>query len=303
MEDVRFVIVTGLSGAGKSLAVRCLEDLGFFCVDNLPPTLIPKFAELCQQSGGKLRRIALVVDIRGGDFFDSTVEALEELERHGVPYQILFLEASDETLVRRFKETRRRHPLAPQGRVIEGLAEERRRLESLRGKAHYILDTTTLSPQELRRRVAEEFAGPGPAGRLVVHLVSFGFKFGVPLDADLLLDVRFLPNPHYVPSLRHLTGEDRAVRDYVFQWPMSRKFLQKTWSLLKFLLPHYMNEGKSHLTIGVGCTGGQHRSVLIANMLAERIQAEGFTVVTEHRDMARHLAEEERMAAKEGEQE
>lgn len=303
MEDVRFVIITGLSGAGKSLAVRCLEDMGFFCVDNLPPALIPKFAELCRQSGGKLNRIALVVDIRGGDFFNSTVEALEEIEREGVPYQILFLEASDETLVRRFKETRRRHPLAPQGRIVEGLAEERRRLEALRGKAHYILDTTTLSPQELRRRVAEQFTGPGPAGRMVVHLVSFGFKYGIPLDADLLLDVRFLSNPHYVSSLRHLTGEDRAVRNYIFQWPVSRKFLHKTWGLLKFLLPHYVNEGKSHLTIGVGCTGGQHRSVLIANMLAERIQSEGFTVVVEHRDMARHQSEEAQTAGSEVERE
>lgn len=260
VDDIRFVIITGLSGAGKSQAVRSLEDMGFFCVDNLPPALIPKFAELCLQSGGKIKRIALVVDIRGGDFFDSTMDSLEELDRAGLPYQILYLEANDEVLIRRFKETRRRHPLAPQGRIVEGLAEERRRLEPLRGKASHIIDTTNMAPQELRRRVEELFGGDAPAARMIVNVVSFGFKYGLPLDADLLLDVRFLPNPHYVPSLRPHTGNEAPVREYVMRWPLTRRFLAKAWSLLAFLLPHYMNEGKSQLTIAIGCTGGQHRS-------------------------------------------
>ncbi len=290
MDGIRFVIITGLSGAGKTEAVRCLEDLGFFCVDNLPPTLIPKFAELCLQSGGKLNRIALVVDIRGGDFFDSALEALEALERTGFVCEILFLEASEEVLVRRFKETRRRHPLAVEGRIVEGLAEEVRRLEVLRGKAHHIIDTSNLTPRELRRLVAERFAGEGPAGRMAVNLVSFGFKYGLPLDADMVLDVRFLPNPHYVPSLRPLTGEEADVREYVLKWPLTKQFLTRAWALLSFLLPHYVSEGKSQFTLAVGCTGGQHRSVVIANILAERIRALGFRASVTHRDATRWQA-------------
>lgn len=298
MEDIRFVIITGLSGAGKSQAIRSLEDRGFFCVDNLPPALIPKFAELCLQSGGKLKRVALVVDVRGGDFFDSTMDALEELERMGLAYQVLYLEASDDALVRRFKETRRRHPLAPQGRVVEGLAEERHRLEPLRGKAHHIIDTTSMTPQDLRRRLDELFGADAPAARMIVNVVSFGFKYGIPLDADLIFDVRFLPNPHYVPSLRPHTGNEAPVRDYVMQWPVTRKFLTRLWSLLSFLLPHYVNEGKTQLTIGVGCTGGQHRSVVIANHLAERMRRERHTVVVEHRDLHRWREELEREEAR-----
>lgn len=294
MERVRFVIITGLSGAGRSEAVRCLEDLGFFCVDNLPPTLIPKFAELCLQSGGRLSRIALVVDIRGREFFDSAVEALEELERRGLAYEILFLEASDEVLVRRFKETRRRHPLAHEGRVVEGLAEERRRLEVLRGRARHIIDTSSLTPRELRRRLAELFADGDPAARMSVHLLSFGYKYGLPLDADLVLDVRFLPNPHYVASLRPLTGEEAAVREYVLKWPLTRRFLTKAWSFLSFLLPHFVSEGKAQLTVAVGCTGGQHRSVVIANILAERVRHHGFPVTVTHRDVTRWQEEQER---------
>lgn len=300
MDGIRFVIITGLSGAGKTEVMRSLEDLGFFCVDNLPPALIPKFAELCRQSGGKLGRIALVVDIRGGDFFDSAVEALEELERTGFAYEILFLEASEEVLVRRFKETRRRHPLAAEGRIVEGLAEEARRLETLRGKAHHIIDTSNLAPRDLRRLVAERFAGAGPEGRMTVNLVSFGFKHGLPLDADTVLDVRFLPNPHYVPSLRPLTGEDPDVREYVLKWPLTKQFLARAWALISFLLPHYVNEGRSEFTLAVGCTGGQHRSVVVVNTLAERIRALGFTVTVTHRDAVRLQAGRSRGDAGEG---
>lgn len=288
MRDVRFVIITGLSGAGKTHAVRVLEDLGFFCVDNLPPTLIPKFAELCSQPGGKVNRVALVIDIRGGEFFDSTFEALESLERVGFAYQILFLEASDEALVRRFKETRRRHPLAPQGRILEGIQEERRRLEELRGKAHIIIDTSNFTPQQLREQIKAIFAADQELPPFVVSVVSFGFKFGLPRDADLVFDVRFLPNPHYVESLRTLNGNHYTVKEYVMKWPLTQKFIRRLFGLICFLLPHYLNEGKPQLTIGIGCTGGQHRSVVVANRLAELLKARQHTVVVEHRDIEKN---------------
>lgn len=275
------MIITGLSGAGKSLAVRALEDLGFFCVDNLPPELIPKFAELCQQ--GRLHRVALVVDIRGGEFFPQVFSALEHLESVGFPYQILFLEASDEVLVRRYKETRRLHPLAPHGGVLEGIQEERRRLQELRGKAHIVLDTSDLSPQKLREEVMHLFTGRRRG--LIVVVRTFGYKHGVPRDADLVFDVRFLPNPNYVEDLRPLDGTDPRVRDYVLRWPVSRRFLRLLSSLFRFLLPQYVAEGKTQLTVAIGCTGGRHRSVVVADYLADFIRRLGHTVLTEHRDI------------------
>ncbi|MDI7250701.1 MAG: RNase adapter RapZ [Bacillota bacterium] len=277
----RLVIITGLSGAGKSLAVRALEDLGFFCVDNLPPELIPKFAELCQQ--GRIQRVALVVDIRGGEFFGEVFSALEHLESVGFPYQILFLEASDEVLVRRYKETRRLHPLAPHGGVLEGIQEERRRLQELRGKAHIVLDTSDLSPQKLREEITHLFTGRRRG--LIVVIRTFGYKHGVPRDADLVFDVRFLPNPNYVEDLRPLDGTDPRVRDYVLRWPVSRRFLRLLGGLLRFLLPQYVAEGKTQLTLAVGCTGGRHRSVVVAEYLADFIRRLGHTVLTEHRDI------------------
>ncbi|MEW6546945.1 MAG: RNase adapter RapZ [Bacillota bacterium] len=277
----QLVIITGLSGAGKSLAVRTLEDLGFFCVDNLPPELIPKFAELCQQ--GRLQRVALVVDIRGGEFFGEVFSALEHLEAVGLPYRIIFLEASDEVLVRRYKETRRRHPLAPHGGILEGIQEERRRLQELRGRAHIVLDTSDLSPQKLREEVMQLFAGRRRG--LIVVVRTFGYKHGIPLDADLVLDVRFLPNPNYVDSLRDLDGTDPRVRDYVLRWPVSRRFLRLLGGLFRFLLPQYVAEGKTQLTVAVGCTGGRHRSVVVAEYLADFFRRLGHTVLTEHRDI------------------
>ncbi len=285
MQDIRFVVVTGLSGAGKSLALRALEDAGYFCVDNLPPALIPKFAEICAQSGGKIRRIAIVVDIRGGAFFDSLLDALQDLERTGFAYQILFLEADDETLVRRFKETRRRHPLAPQGRVLEAIREERCRLEEIRGRAHRIIDTSALSPQKFREEILEIFATDQDPERFIVTVVSFGFKHGLPLDADLVFDVRFLPNPHYVDSLRPLDGGDPLVEEYVMRWPIAQQFMRRLASLVEFLLPQYLAEGKTQLAIGIGCTGGQHRSVVIANRLARLLREKHHTVLVEHRDL------------------
>lgn len=288
LPELKFVLITGLSGAGKTEAIRSFEDLGYFCIDNLPPALIPKFAELCAHSEGKINHIALVCDIRGRGFFDHLFEALEELESIGFGYQILFLEASDETLVRRFKETRRRHPLTPEGTVLEGIRQERVRLQELRGRAHHIIDTSELTPRELRQEIARWFAETGDRPLMSVSVISFGFKHGLPLDADLAIDVRFLPNPHYVASLAPFTGNDKAVRDYVFKWPITERFLAKFLDLLDFLLPLYVKEGKPQLVIAIGCTGGRHRSVAIANYVADFIRSRGFTVNVEHRGLEYH---------------
>ena len=290
MKDIRLVIVTGLSGAGKTQAIKCLEDLGFFCVDNLPPAFIPKMAELCLHSEGKISRLALGIDIRGRQFFESAVASLEELERSGFVYQILFLEASAETLVRRYKETRHRHPLAPMGRVEEGIKRERRYLEELRGRAHIILDTSGFTVQRLREEISQLFTRDEEIPRLIVNVVSFGFKHGLPLDADLVFDCRFLPNPHYVPTLRPLTGAEAEVREYVTKWPLTRRFLRKLTGMIEFLLPNYVTEGKTQLTVAIGCTGGRHRSVVVANHLAEWLKERSFAVVTEHRDVDKGTA-------------
>ncbi len=284
VEGLQLVVVTGLSGAGKSQASHALEDLGFYCVDNLPPALIPTFAELCAGSAGRVNRAALVVDIRGREFFEDAAAALQELEARGYHYQILFLEASDDALVNRYRVTRRRHPLAPSGRVLDGIAEERRRLEPLRGRAHRIIDTTDLGPRMLRQRLLEIYGeGPGTAA-MAVNIVTFGFRHGLPRDADLVMDVRFLPNPHYVPSLRDLTGNDAAVRAYLMEWPVVHRFLELFGSLCDFLLPQYAAEGKPQVTLAVGCTGGRHRSVVVGNWLTERLRSEGVPVHVEHRD-------------------
>ena len=288
-ETMIFLIITGLSGAGKTQAIRCLEDLGFFCVDNLPPELITKFAELCHQADTPVKRVAVVIDIRGGEFFTSASEALENLEKMGTPFRIFFLEADDETLIQRFKETRRRHPLAPQGRVSEGIQEERRRLEYLRGRADRIIDTSHMTVSDLRNMLAEEVLEPdGKHPRLLIHVVSFGFKHGLPIDADLVFDVRFLPNPYYVNSMREQTGDDPNVRDYVMKWPLTQQFLEKLWSLIDFTIPHYINEGKSQLTVAIGCTGGRHRSVAIANYIGEKLKQRYPGVIVEHRDKDRN---------------
>lgn len=282
-QTLQLVIITGLSGAGKTQAVHAFEDMGYFCVDNLPPTLIPKFAELCLE--GQHSRVAVVVDIRGGEFFASTAQALEELDRMGVPYRILFLEADDDTLVRRFKETRRRHPLARDVRVVDAIAAERRLLEGLRGRAHAVIDTSGLNPHELRRAIFRRFADDQGGPSLTVNIVTFGFKHGLPADADLVFDVRFLPNPHYVPSLRDASGSDPRVRDYVLQWSVTRDFLKRLNQLIDFLVPQYLNEGRTQLTIAVGCTGGRHRSVVIGEQLARHLRARFPSVAVQHRDV------------------
>jgi len=283
-----FVIITGLSGAGKTSALHFLEDLGFFCVDNLPSVLLPDFARLLPRER-ETPGVAVVVDVRGGELFDRAVEAFQKLEDMGVSYRIVYLDALDEVLIRRFKETRRRHPLAPEGRVAEGLAEERRRLEPWRDRAHIVLDTTHLRPADLRRRLADLFSRP--LEPLFLYLVSFGYKFGLPLDADLVVDVRFLPNPHYVPELRPLPGTDRRVVRYVLQMEAARDFLRRMKSFLRFLLPHYLAEGKSQFTIALGCTGGRHRSVVLAEALGRFLRRLGYRVTVEHRDLERACEE------------
>lgn len=291
MQDVRLVIVTGMSGAGKTQVMRTMEDIGYFCVDNLPPALIPKFAELCTQSQGAVNKVALVVDIRGREFFDTLMQVLEGMENQGYVYEIVFLEASDETLIRRYKESRRQHPMAPHGRISAGIASERERVEHVRGRATHIIDTSDLSTAQLREKVIGLFAGESEQERMRITLVSFGFKHGVPLDADMVFDVRFLPNPFYVDSLRKKSGTVPEVSEYIWKWPITQQFLEKLWILIDFLVPNYIKEGKNNLVIAIGCTGGMHRSVFIAHKLYEGLKEKGFKVNIEHRDVRRNDVE------------
>lgn len=283
---VQLVVITGMSGAGKSEAMRSMEDLGYFCVDNLPPALLPKFVDMFETPGEPLKKVAVVIDIRGGDFFDDIVGALAELDSRLFAYQILFLEADDAALVRRYKESRRRHPMATDGRILEGIATERERLEILRGRAHHIIDTSRMTPQDLNKHLAELYGVGGEGPGLAVSIVSFGYKHGVPLDADLVFDIRFLPNPYYVTSLRPKTGLDDEVRDYVMSWPVSGELLSRLQDLLDYLLPHYANEGKSQLTIAIGCTGGQHRSVVLGSLLGRHLAEKFPSLSVHHRDLA-----------------
>jgi len=280
---VEFLIVTGLSGAGKSQAMHALEDLGFFCVDNLPPALIPKFAEIIQESQGRIRRVALVIDVRGGEFFNALDAALAGLAAMGIRFQILFLDASDEVLVRRFEETRRKHPLG--GSVLDGIRSERRRLQPLKERAHKIIDTSGLSARELREELADTFLRASGAHSLVVGVTTFGYKHGIPLDADLVFDVRFLPNPHYVETLRTLPGHSAEVREWVLQWEQTQEFERRLHDLLGYLLPQYAAEGKTHLTIAIGCTGGKHRSVVVGEDLTKFLRDAGYPVRIKHRDV------------------
>jgi len=288
----RLVIVTGLSGAGRTQALRHLEDLGFFCIDNLPPTLIPKFTELCARSSRPIERVALVVDIRGGEFFDALFEVLNDLDKSSTPYEILFLEASDETLVRRFKESRRSHPLSVHGEILNSIQEERSRMQELRGRADKIIDTSHLTTHQLKEQLKNLFGLHTSSTGLRINIVSFGYKYGIPLDSDLVFDVRFLPNPHYDPSLRYLTGVDAKVEEFVLSSPVTNEFMKKFFNFVEFLIPEYFHEGKSTLTIAIGCTGGQHRSIVIANQLEKYLSARNYTVTVRHRDISRLTGDE-----------
>ena len=280
-----FILITGLSGAGKSQALHHLEDLGYFSVDNLPPALIPKFAELCQSSGDKMQRVALVCDIRGGELFTGLFQALERLEETGFQYEILFLEASKDVLIRRFKETRRRHPLVEQGSVAEAIREEQLTLQDIRGKADMIIDTSEMSPLELKEKINYLYAPERFERNMVISVLSFGYKYGLPQEADLIFDVRFLPNPYYVEDLKLLDGHDERVQKYIWRWVITHKFFQKLDELIEFLVPCYIREGKSELIIALGCTGGRHRSVALANKLVISLQSKNYSARSYDRDL------------------
>jgi RNase adapter protein RapZ len=282
-----FVVITGFSGAGKSQAMACFEDAGYFCVDNLPPEMISGLADLFQHEGSKVERAAVVSDVRTGDFFEGLARVLEELEQRGTDYRLLFLEASEETLIDRYKETRRRHPLAQNGGgMVSGIRAERALLEPLRDRADVRIDTTDLSAPRLRQVVADKMLEKEHRGRLAVTFLTYGYKHGIPRETDLSFDVRFLPNPHYEPDLRELTGRDEAVIDYVETSDGIQDFYDRLLPLLDYLLPAYVREGKAHLTIGIGCTGGRHRSVVIAEHLAGLYGQSGdYLVDVIHRDV------------------
>ena len=285
---MKFVIVTGMSGAGKSTALKMLEDMGYFCVDNLPIALLPKFAELAHAPGSDISQVAVGVDIRNGRSLDEMASVLENLKASGVAYQILYLEASDEVLVKRYKETRRAHPLAKQGRVEDGIRLEREKLLYLKENATYILDTSQLLTRELKKALEQILVEEKNFNNLMITVLSFGFKYGIPNDCDLVFDVRFLPNPYYVDGLKYKTGNDEEVQDFVMGYEISHIFLGKLVDMLNFLIPNYILEGKNQLVIGIGCTGGKHRSVTLANKLFEALSDRSeYGVRLEHRDVSR----------------
>jgi UPF0042 nucleotide-binding protein len=282
---MRILIITGLSGSGKSTAVRALEDEGFFCIDNLPVTLFPTFVELVEKSKEKVREIALVMDIRGRDFLKGYEKVFQEIGEAGHAVEIIFFDSSDEVLIRRFSETRRRHPALDSGSVFDGIRFEREQLAGLRRLATLVIDTSELNVHQLKQMVISRIKGSKAAREMTVHLLSFGYRFGLPLESDLVMDVRFLPNPFFVPELKEFTGLEPRVRAYVLEKEESRLFLAKFREMMEFLLPGYQREGKSYLTISVGCTGGKHRSVVITEELREFFNNKRVTVKVTHRDM------------------
>lgn len=281
---MEFVIITGMSGAGKSQAMKAMEDIDYYCMDNLPPTLLPKFAELCYESKRSIDKVAVVVDIRGGIFFEDFFKSLERLTEKGLKYRIIFLDAEDNILIKRYKELRRPHPLNPTGRIIDGIIEERRLLKEVKEKANYIIDTSNLTIGMLKEEIAKIFIEGEELRKLTISVVSFGFKHGILLDADLVFDVRFVPNPYYIPELKELTGADEGVIDYVFKWEQTNTFVDKVLDMLEFLIPHYIKEGKNQLIVGIGCTGGRHRSIAIAKHIESKLKENGHRSIVSHRD-------------------
>ena len=285
---MRFLIVTGQSGAGKSQTASTLEDLGYYCVDNLPPELIEPFTELCLATTGRYERVALVSDVRTGQNFDGLLDSLNALDRMGCEYSIVFVEADPDVIMRRYKETRRSHPLSKDGTPLqEAVAKERQMLARVRERADYIIDTTSLSNARLRSELIRLFEGDTPQRAMVVNVQSFGFKYGLPMDADLVFDVRFLPNPYYIAELRQKTGLMPEVRDFVFSYQQTADYMTRVEDLLAFSLPLYFEEGKTELVIAVGCTGGRHRSVAVARAIGEYVAKRGFPTVVNHRDIDR----------------
>ncbi len=285
---MEFLIVSGMSGGGKSRTLQNLEDLGFYCVDNLPEEMIPQFAQLCMATKGRFDRVALVTDVRSGVSFEGFCTALEGVEQLGCPYSVVFIEADTPVLIKRFKETRRKHPLNPDGTDLVGAVErERALLEPIRNRANFVVDTSHLSAGKLRGVLINMFAGEQRDHAMTVHVLSFGFKHGLPMDADLVFDVRMLPNPFYIAELKHKTGLDAPVRDFVFSYQQTKTFVEKTKDLLAYTLPFYVEEGKTSLVIAIGCTGGHHRSVAVAKELADSISKLGFVTHLGHRDLSR----------------
>ena len=283
----RIIIVTGMSGSGKTQACRYLEDLGYFCVDNLPPVFIPKFVELCTHSMGHFNKMVFVVDTRSREFFDDLVQVLDDMDKENQDYEMLFMDASDDVIIRRYKETRRRHPMAPSTRISDGVFKERTRLESVRAKATYIIDTSNLSKVELREKIQRLF-GNSDGEIMNIAVLSFGFKYGMPLDADMVLDVRFLPNPFYVQELRHKSGSVPEVAAYIEEKPVTQEYLKRLDSFIDFLVPQYVREGKSQLVIAIGCTGGMHRSVFVAKHIYDLLAKKSYSVNLEHRDLMKN---------------
>jgi UPF0042 nucleotide-binding protein len=287
-ETAELVVITGMSGAGRSEAMHTFEDLGFFCIDNLPPSFIPQLVDLAELPGSTVRRLAVVCDVRGHRFFDQLADMIGALEARGVDVHVLFLEASNETLIRRFKETRRRHPMCEAGgSLVEGITAEREALSAIRERADIVIDTTGLRPADLRQEIRDQFVSGEQATPLSITVYSFGFKYGLPSDSDIIMDVRFLPNPHYDPKLRPLTGLEAPVRDYVLGKPETTSFLERWLPLLDDVVPGYVLEGKHHLAIALGCTGGMHRSVALAEATATHLRARGYRVAVSHRDIGR----------------
>lgn len=282
-EQLDLVVITGMSGAGKTIAMQSFEDMGYFCIDNMPPSLLSKFWELVKESG-KITKIALVIDLRSRAFFDEIMDAISGLDNTSfITTKILFLEASDDALVSRYKETRRTHPLATDGRIYDGILAEKRMLQDIRVRAQKIIDTTHLSPRKLREEIMEAFSSE-ETQRFRIQVMSFGFKYGIPIDADIVMDVRFLPNPHYIADLRPLTGLDQPVYDYVMSQPETKVFYNKFIDLLDTVIPGYKKEGKSLVTIAIGCTGGQHRSVALTERVGRELLADSYSVTISHRD-------------------
>ena len=286
VDQLELVVITGMSGAGKTVAMQSFEDMGYFCVDNMPPSLLPKFWELVKESG-KITKIALVIDLRSRAFFDEIMSAIGGLDNTSfITTKILFLEASDDALVSRYKETRRTHPLAGEGRIYDGIIAERRLLQDIKTRSQKVIDTTNLSPRQLREEIMQAFS-TGQESVFTIQVMSFGFKYGLPIDADVVMDVRFLPNPHYIPELRPLTGLDEPVYDYVMSQPEAKTFYHKLMDLLDFSIPGYKKEGKSSVTIAIGCTGGQHRSVAFAERIGRELLSDSYNVKISHRDKDR----------------
>ena len=287
---MRFVVVTGMSGGGKSTALRMLEDAGFYCVDNLPVPLIEKFVELIAAPGGEVSKVALGLDVRADQAFEDVQHVLEKLRENGYHFEILFMEATDSTLVKRYKETRRVHPLSPDGRVEDGIRKERAILTDIRNKADYVIDTSKLLTRELKEELDRIFVRNEEYNSLMVTILSFGFKHGIPADADLVFDVRFLPNPFYIDELKYKTGNDREVQDYVMGFQEAHIFIDKLSDMIEFLIPNYIKEGKYQLVIGIGCTGGKHRSVTLANQLYNRLRDKsGYGLKIAHRDVGQGI--------------